>query len=376
MLNSTLAAKLTTEFASVTTAYDFDIIVTDDIQLYDSKLKEGNKKYIPCVLTTVTSFKNENQFIEVFQYQLQFAVDKDRRDDFMTVLDLFRATQAEEVIEGNYVLKTTQRETFAGEDRVKAKDYLFYNVILNWTYSQAFTGRNVSYYFKKDGEDDSLYVWTPFLQEALEHDITYVSNQSESSSYRLTNDVMVFQIPLLFSNSRVLELYNAINNDSYNAVYDIKIVTGDVTITKKMALKKGVKNVTKDSGLAVMQLTFETHYPRKTITLDGDTLPVVAFQSTKKKVVEPDNKYVDGVETDKGYGIATSFTRSFNIKFVKNTTTAWAKLEADHEGSDLDTPYTLVVDGNSYNVISTETTESFTDTGDLAIEVSFVEARV
>lgn len=374
MLNSTLAAKLTTEFASVTTAYGFDIIVTDDIQLYDSKLKEGNKSYIPCVLTTVTSFKNENQFIEVFQYQLQFAVDKDYRDDFMTVLDLFRATQVEEVIEGNYVLKTTQRETFTGEDRVKSKDYLFYNVILNWTYSQAFTGRNAAFYIKKDTEIE--YVSIPYIQYQPTHDITYVSNQSEGSSYRLTNDLVIMQIPLLFSNAKVLELYNRINNDSYNAVYDLKIVTGAVEIIKQVALKKGIMTVTKDSGLAVMQLTFETHYPRKTITLDGDTIPVVAFQSTKKKTIEPDNKYVEGVEEDKGYGVATNFVRSFNIKFVKNSTTAWNKLEADHEGSDLDTPYTLLIDGNSYNVMSSETTESFTDTGDLAIEVSFVEKKV
>lgn len=373
MLNKTLAEKLTTEFSALTTGYEFDVIVTDDIQIYDAKMKEGNKNYIPCILSVVTSLKNENHFLETFQYQLRFAVKKEYRDDFYALLDTFRTTQDEEVIEGFYVLKTTQYQTYTGEDTVKGVDYLFYTMNLNWTYSQAFTGRNVAFYIK--GEADVSYVSIPFVQYQPTHDITYVSNQSEASSYRLTNDLVILQIPLLFSNTKVLELYEKINNDSYNAVYDLKIVTGAVEVIKTVALKKGLMTVTKNSGLAVMQLTFETHYPRKTITLDGDLIPVVAFQSTKKKVISPDNRYVDGVSTDKVYGVAESYTRSWNIKFVKNTTTAWAKLEADHDGDDLDTPYTLVVAGNSYNVISGEMTESFTDTGDMAIEVSFTEAR-
>ena len=371
MLNKTLAEKLTTEFGSLTTGYDFDIIVTDDIQIYDAKLKEGNKSYIPCVLTTTTSFKNENQYLETFQYLLSFAVHKSRRDDFMLVLSAFRDTQTEEIIEGSYVLKTTQRETYQGKDDSKGNDYLFYNVVLNWTYSQAFTGRNVSFYIKQDDEVD--YVSIPFVQYQPTHDITYVSNESEGSSYRLTNDLVILQVPLLFSNAKVLELYNRINNDSYNAVYDLKIVTGAVEIIKQVALKKGIMTVTKDSGLAVMQLTFETHYPRKSITLDGDTIPVVAFSSSKKKVVLPDNKYVDGVSNDKGYAVPVSSTRSWNIKFVKNTTTAWTKLETDHNNDTLDTEYTLVVGSTSYNVVAVESNESFTDTGDMALEVSFNE---
>ena len=121
MLIKTLADKLTTEFAALTTGYDFDIIVTDDIQLYDSKMKEGNKNYVPCILTVNTSFKNENQYLEVFQYMLRFALPKkvEYRDTFISVLRAFSDSQTQEVIEGQYVLKTAQYETYTGEDTIK-----------------------------------------------------------------------------------------------------------------------------------------------------------------------------------------------------------------------------------------------------------------
>ena len=154
-------------------------------------------------------------------------------------------------------------------------------------------------------------------------------------------------------------------------------MTGAIEITKQIVLKKGFMDVAKDSGLASMLLTFETHYPRETITLDGDTIPIVAYRSGKKKVLEADNKYtVEDGNDDKTYSLPTGVVISWDIEFVKNNTTAWAKLEADHKAVTLKTPYVLNIDGVDYNVISGESSESFTDTGDIAIEVSFVEVRV
>jgi len=353
-----------------TIALTFDVIVTDDVQLYDKGMKNGVKPYIPAIISVVTSFRNENLFLQTFQYQIRFKVLKEYRDDFQNVLNSFVSSQTNETISSQYVSKTTQHPIFEGTETISGSDYLIYSIVLNWTFAEAFVGRDVAFYIK--GEAESTYVSIPFVQYQPAHDITYVSNQSSGSSYRLTNDTVVYQMPLIFSNTKVLELYNEVNSNNYNTVYDLKIVTGSVEVIKQLVLKKGIMNVLKDSGLAILQLTFETHYPRETITLDGDVIPVVVFSSNKKKVIDPDNR--DGA--DKAYGIATSFVHSWSIKFVKNSTTAWTKLEADHYGSDLDTPYTLVVGSNSYNVISGESTESYTETGDMAIEVSFTEVRV
>ena len=372
MLVKTLAEKLTTEFASLTSALDFDIVVTDDIQIYDNAMKLGDKSYIPAVITINTSFKDENLYLEVFQYQIKFAVNKDYRDDFQDVLDSFRDSQVNETYDSQYISKTTQHQSFLEETTTKGNDYLIYSIVLNWTFADAFVGRDASFYIK--AESESTYISIPFVQYIPTHDITYVSNQESGSSYRLTNDFVVLQLPLIFSNSKILELYNQTNSNNYNAVYDLKIVTGSIETIKQLVLKKSILTVSKDSGLVIMQLTFETHYPRETITLDGDSIPIVAFSSNKKKVIDTDNRYNDN--EDKAYGIATSFVRSWNIKFVKNATTAWTKLETDHNGSDLDTPYVLVVGSDTYNVISGESTESFTETGDIAIEVAFTEVRV
>lgn len=370
MLNKTIAELLTTEFASLTTGYEFDVIVTDDIQIYEEKMTIGDKAYIPCIFDVVTSFKNENMFLETFQYRLKFAVKRDYRDDFYELMNSFRESQENEIIGDYDVTKTTQFQTLSGEDTVNGVDYLFYDMILNWTYSLSVSGRNMSFRIKGENEED--YTFLPFVNYQQIHDITYVSNENEGDSYRLTNDTMSLAVPLILSNPKVLELYERINNDTYNAVYDIKIVTGDVEIIKTMALKKGFMNIPKNSGLASMLLTFETHYPRMTITLDGDEIPVVAFKSEKVKGVEPDN--ADG--EDKTYGVPVDITRSFTIKFVKNDTDAWKKLENDHNSDGLDVTYQLVVGSQTYNVTATTTSEMFTDTGDMALEVSFVEVRV
>lgn len=363
MLVKTLADKLTTEFASLTTGLDFDIVVTDDIQMYQEDMEIGNKPYIPAVIKVSTSFLNENKFIENVMYEIEFAVKKEYRDSFQDVIISFRNSQVNEIISSQYVSKTTQNVTYVNEETINGIDYMIYSLVLNWAYADAFVGRDVEFYI------DNVAI--PYLFYQPEHDITYVSNQSRTESYRLTNDLIIMQVPLIFSNAKVLALYNDINSDYYNSLYELKIVTGSVEITKNVALKKGTMQVTKNSGLAFMQLTFETAYPRVSITLDGDTLPVVAYQFNAKKVIESDNR--DG--EDVVYGVDDSKVRSWTIKFIKNTTGAWTKLEADVYGDTLDISYTLNVGGTDYTVGVSEASESYTETGDIAIEVAFNERR-
>lgn len=352
MNNKQLADKLTTELTGI-----LQYVVTDDIQLFSKGMRLGDKTYIPVVISTTTSFNNENRYIKNEVHELQFRVMNEQRDDFYSDMADFRASQQTEIIDSYIVTKVVEKERQTEKNVIGGVDYFDYVVEMRWTYTLGRVGTAI------DIEIDGTKI--PFTACQVIHDITYVSNQSASNGYRLNNDTIILTVPLVVANAKILELYNEVNSDSYNKIYDVTIDNTERTV----ALKRGEYTYNNTSQLTTMILTFETHYPRVQVTLDGDTIPVTAYRYSGKVV------YGKGVrDGDVERGTAIGKVRTWSITFVINTTTALQKLYANAYDGNVDTTYTLDVGlASTYTVALGDVIEQYTETGDMTLECQFVE---
>lgn len=347
-----LADKLTTELTGLK-----NYVVTDDAQWYSEDTELGGEAYIPALLSLVSSFENENRYIRTLVYQLRFKVLESYRDDFYDDIDTFKASQTTEVIGSNVVTKVVQNPITTLMDTVNGLEYFEYQLEMIWTYALSKVGTAAT--ISVDG------VEIPFTSCDVIHDIAYVSNQSSGSNYRMTNDLVTINIPLIVANAKVLALYNAVNSDAYNTSYTLSIDG----VSKSVVLKKAQYTFTNTATLTGMILTFETAYPRVTVTIDGESLAVTAYQYQGKKLMETAAR--NNLDITKGY--ATSKTRTWSITIVKATGTAWSKLIADAYGDTLGVTYTLVAQGITYTVELADAIERYTETGDMTLECQFVE---
>jgi len=333
-------------------------VVSDDVQLFskDTKLENG-EEYTPVVLTTITSFENENRYIRNYVYQLTARVKKTARDNFDSDMIDFRDSQLTETIGSYLVTKVVEKPIKTSEQTIKGVDYYDYTVEMRWTYALSKVGTNVVI------SVDSVTI--PFVNCEVTHDIGYVSNQSAGSGYRLTNDTVVLTIPLIVANSKVLAMYTAVNSDAYNQTYTLSIDGNSKTVV----LKRGAYSFSNQASVSVLIVTFETHYPRVTVELDGDIMPVTAYRYNGKKVIESSERV-----NDVQMGYSTSKVRTWSITFVVDSSTAMAKLQADAYGDTLGVSYTLDIGlASNFTVELTDVVESYTETGDMKLECQFIE---
>jgi hypothetical protein len=349
--NKTLADKLTTELEGA-----LQYKVTDDVQLFSKDMRLGNVEYVPVILQTISSFENENRYIFNTTYQLTFKVRNSLRDDFYDDMDTFRATQLTEVIGSYIVTKVVSKPIQSIKSTDNGIDYFEYTVDMLWTSSLAKVG--TAAVIKVDT------VQVPFTRCDVVHDISYISNLSVLTNYRMTNDTVLLYIPLILANAKVSSLYDLINSDSYNSVHVLDI-DGKA---KTVVLKRGQYVYENTSTIAGMILTFETHYPRVTITLNGISLPISAYRYNGKKTID-----MSGRTNDIQKGRGNGKVRTWTITFVNDESSLMANLILDGYGDTVGTTYTLVTRGATYTVELGDVTEEFTETGNMTLQCQFIE---
>ena len=358
-----LAAKLTTELNVFSDTFKFK--VTDNKQLYDEDMQIDNLDYIPVILTTQTTFTQENKYVSNVVYQLMFYVRTKWETEFTEIYKSWANSQVNEEIDGQQVYKTTQDIIHANNDVDNATYYDTYKATLNWTYITALSGNGIT--IKVDGEI------VPFTQIEGSHDKSYISNQSENTNDFLTDDNMVLTIPLNFGYDKVVELLDEVNESSYNVLHTITIEMADKTYTKNMVLRKGYYVTPKSSSIAAIQLTFGTEYPRVTVQINGVSIPVISYVFNPKTNFELDNVYGD----TKVYGLSTDKINRWNLKIANDSSATYAAIYNDMRSAEVGTKFTLTdKDGVDYTVEVGELNESFTESGNQAIEINLTEVRV
>lgn len=345
-----IADKLTTELTG-----QLNYIVTDDIQYYNNDIKDGGLDYVPVVITITRDFVEQVRHMYNQTYVLKFHVREELRDTFEADIKNFVDNQTTETIDSYYVQKMYQALRMTDDITINGVDYFVYEMESTWTYSLSIIGSYLNIRI-----DD---IPVPYRTISIVHDIAYVSNQSRLSNYRMTNDTVVMEIPLILSNTKVLEIYSEINSDYYNKIYTVLIHD----VTKTLVLKKAEILYNSNVALSTMRLTLETHYPRVAITLDGAELPITSYSYEMKK--QNDTAAKVGSNLIKGY--ATGKVRVFSITFVKSDSAIYTKIVNDAYGDLLDTTYTLIRDGVTYTLTLSNARETYTETGDMAIECQF-----
>lgn len=330
--------------------------VTDGVQKYDKDFELTEGEYIPATLTLISTFPEENGFRSTFGFNLHFKFERSKIDTFYADIDTFIANEVT-VTEGSFqVVKTYQSVRYTNESIVDGVDYYEFDLAFNWVYNLSVVGKNSI--IKIDA------VEIPFTSCNVTHDVSYISNESSGNNYRMTNDIITLEIPLILTNTTVSSLYADINSNDYNKTYTLEI-NG---ISKSVALKQGIYLLTNTSQIVGMTLTLETAYPRVTLTLDGEVIPNSAYHFNGKKL------NVTASKTDaKTLAYPTEKVKSWSITLVKDSSTVYDKVITDGYGSDITTTYTLVRDGVSYTVFLADFVERYTETGDMAVECQFLE---
>lgn len=349
----TLANKLTTELTG-----NLSYIVTDDTQLFSEDMRLGDVKYVPAVVSHITSFVPDNKYSSTHTYQITFKVEISKLDNFYTDMATFRSTQSDEIIGTDYVSKITYQEVFQREETENGFVYKEFTVDLIWTYSLSVVGSQAIIKI-----DD---VVVPFMTCNVVHDVAYVSNQAEGTNYRMTNDIVTLTLPLILSNAKIEAIYEAVNTDVYNTEYELDI---DGAI-KTVVLKKSNMTLNRDGNLTSIVLVLETAYPRVSITLDNVELPITAYQY-QGRVTTTDGKKSSLDAILRTHGV--SKVRSWSITFVKTDSPIYQKIVNDAYGNTLDTTYTLIRDGVSYTLMLADAVERYTETGDMMIECQFID---
>ena len=350
-----IADKLTTELTG-TLSY----IVTDDVQYFNNIITDGGNKYVPVVITNVLDYAEYSKQLYNETYNLKFHVLEDDRDLFIADIKTFVDAQQTETIDTYFVQKLYQSLRMTGEQTLNGVDYFIFDMQTTWTYALGLIGGAATL------EIDSVVV--PYRNWEIMHDIAFVSNQTRLSNYRMTNDTVRLEIPLILSNTKIQEIYDEVNTDYYNKQYVVKLHDK----TKTLALKQSIIRVDVNTGLATMVLTLETYYPRVTITIDGTSVPITAYRYMMKKTMDTARRK-DTVSSDLIKGYSTGKSRTFALTIGKDSSALYQKIVNDVYGDDLNITYTLVRDGRTFTLEIAEATESYTETGDMAIEIQGVE---
>lgn len=348
----TIADYLTTALTGTNT-----FVVTDNVQYYNEDLTVNDEKYIPALITLVAPFREETGFRETFTFNLHFKVDNRYIDDFYTDIQSFIDSETP-VTEGSFqVVKTYQSVRYTGKDGNGTIDYYEFDLEFTWVYNLSVVGKLST--ITVDG--NALL----FTSCRIDHDTAYVSNiTSTTDNYRLTNDLITLEVPLILSNTAIATLYADMNSNYYNKTYTL-VING---ISKAVALKKNMMQINNTSETVGLTVILETAYPRVALTLDGANIPNTAYHFNSKRVSEPAGRIDDN---QKAY--ITSIVKSWSITFVKDDSAIYTKVENDAYGNDGDITYTLIRDGRTFTVYIADVVESHTETGDMSLQCQFME---
>lgn len=353
----TIADYLTTALTGTNT-----FKVTDNVQLYDEEMKLGGVDYIPTLVTILSPYREEIGFRETFTFNLHFKVVRDNVDTFYADIQSFIDSETPTTEDSWYVIKTYQSVVFDKSKTDNGIDYNEYDLEFTWVYNLSVVGKYSTLLLDTKA--------LPFTSCDIVHDMGYISNISTpTENYRLTNDSIILQVPLILTYESISALYGYMNDNYYNRVVTLSINGIERSLVIKQIIAK-INNTSETVGLTVK---LDTDYPRVNLTLDGEIVPNSAYQFNSKRANEASARVETGVSTDNQKSHPTGIVKSWAITLVKDSSTVYNKIVNDGYGDTIDTIYTLVRDGRTFTVHLVDFIEKYTETGDMAIECQFME---
>lgn len=338
---------------------DQKVVIQDDIILYEDIMQLSSQRIVPAVLKVGRSFITESHFSETLNGILWFYVPIEKRDYMYKLLDYYRELENDEkheLFEGYLIAKTVQRYTF--DEYKKAQngldDMMFVlRMEFTWHMSAEFvTGKHITLEVKTGA--DASYTEIPYATWNMANDKRYVPNASQGTNEYLTDDTVTLNVPLTLGNAKVLEMYEDVDNNSYNKIYTFRLTVGTSVKVKELVLKHGSYIFENSNKIVGMMLRFGAEYARETVTIDGVTLKALDYSYTL--TAERKAKRVGNVNK----GQNTTYTRAWGMTFIDDGSTKFNQLLGEIYGTP--TTHTLNVKGTNYSVEIARGVEGYKET--------------
>jgi len=324
------------------------VVIQDDIMLYDEIMELTSQRIVPCVLKVERSLITESDLQETLNGVLWFYVPIEKRDNLYLLLDTYRQIENAEKHElfGDYLItKTVQRYKF--DEYKKAQngldDYMFVlRMDFTWVITSGFVaGKHFKLEVKTGSDVD--YTQIPFVTYNMVNTKAYVSNVNEGTNEYLTDDDVIINVPLTLGNAKILEMYNDVDNNSYNKLYTFRLTVGSSIKVKELILKRGEYIVENSNKLVGLTLRYGAMYDRSSVLLDDVSVKLTdyTYDLTKGETPRRDGK------TNKIK--ATEINRTWQVSIVDDNSDLYKALQDEIYG-DTQSNHTLKITTKASNL--------------------------
>jgi len=191
-----------------------------------------------------------------------------------------------------------------------------------------------------------------------------------------TGFTLSLTLPVQTTNAKNIALFQDLQSKKFNKAYEIVwTIDGFTTKTYSMIMRSGGMNYGRDQLLSYT-LTFEEAYPRTTITIDGEVIPVITFnyQRMVKLIPNAEEEETKVVPTETSYAMTMKLgydaTNSTNVKLLQTVL----------DKAFMQETFTVVVEPTgivpiTYTCVLTNGQYGFENTGELMYDVTFQEVH-
>lgn len=268
--------------------------ITDNIQRYESDMKNSDDvSYTPCVVKMNGSpFKFESLDITVRNYELSiygFAIQRHKVEKIVHEYTKIEQSNISGIGVFQYASELFIDEFLSSQDGYNKKRFDGRVDIELQIPPTTITGHNVNI------KVDDIVI--PFRSIRYRKDKSIISNipfnDSSANDVKMVSDTIEVEIPVT-DNSDVLALFSEMLDATYNKTHVLSWAIGSITKVIQVTMRVGTMSLLNNNNPLTFWVTFELALPRKTMTIDRITFPVLRIGFTGEKTPSTYPRNIDG----------------------------------------------------------------------------------
>lgn len=202
--------------------------------------------------------------------------------------------------------------------------------------------------------------------------IANVPFSKNNNNYKMVAETIVLGLPLGSNNAKVNDIILSAGSDRYNDLYSFSLDLKNFTKNVDYTIKRGSLSVNKDIDNLMFNVVFEMATPRIELKIDDVLIPALNFQiATSRATTQINGQDLEIKHSihNFGYAITATFIHiNDNPKSVELLNEARIKTT--------NTTHTILYEDETYEVITTDATDSFTEAGNIIYNLTFVARKV
>lgn len=343
--------------------------VTDSYQLYETWMDNAdNEEFTPCVVyANGSSLDVQDTTLEIVSLGLEVYGKKSERNDLEVILNRL-PTGSTVTLDSKAYIQAYGRPfnydfTESSDGNLQERVTLTIQIQMQYTKGSV-SGKSTT--FTIDGTA------VPFVRTTFRKDKPLLPNiaYGTNSSTKIIAESLELVLPIT-SNTKIQELFTEVLDASYNKKHTLVWTIGGATKTADYILKVGIISYDNNAQPIAMTLAFDLAIDRKTLTIDGVSIPIIQWQFANQ--LAPSSKTVNKISVTETRSHAVGLT----VTFVYDGSSKADELIATLNRANVNKAYSVVI-----QVGSVSTTYSMTVLGgkiasterpDVSFEISFAE---